>query len=219
MYAFVDQAELLVAFSPVGPFQQNQSLVVCKKTGKAAIIDPGGDPDLFLAIANERQVEIVAILLTHAHIDHVAGLGPTKDRLPNVPIFLHPLDKPVYEAVPKQGAAYGFPVPPLPSIDHEYEEGEIVDIGDLRLQVLHTPGHAPGHVCLQILGLNAMIGGDLLFRQSIGRTDLPLCDPSAMTQSLRRILTLDNAVRVLPGHGQPTTIGFERENNPFLQGL
>lgn len=219
MYAFVDAQDVIIAFEPVGPFQQNQSFIGCKRTGQAALVDCGAPPNAFLRFAKENGFRIENLYLTHAHIDHVAGLGPARAALPDAPLHLHPLDRPLYEAVPRQAQLYGFPVPPLPPIDVWYEDDAVIAVGDLRFEVIHTPGHAPGHVCLYERTQACVIGGDLLFRQGIGRTDLPGADPNAMVESLRKILTLDDAVQVLPGHGEPTTIGFERKANPFLQGI
>lgn len=222
MYAFVDQPGLLIAFLPVGPFQQNQSMIACKNTGKAALVDCGADPTPFLKLAKERGFVVEKLLQTHAHIDHVAGLPATKAVLPDAPLHLHRLDIPVYEDVPQRAqmyAQFGFHVKSLPAIDIFYEDGDIVELGELRIQVVHTPGHAPGHVCLEIIGHNAMVGGDLLFRQSIGRTDLPGCNWDDMVKSLKRIMTFPDDLRILPGHGEPTHIGFERRANPFLNGI
>lgn len=222
MYIFKDQPELLIAFLPVGPFQQNQSIIACKNTGMAALVDCGDDPKPFVRLAREQGFVIDKLLQTHAHIDHVAGLPQTKALYPDAPLHLHPLDIPVYEDVPVRAqmyAQFGFKVDSLPPIDVFYQEGDVVALGDLRLRVMHTPGHAPGHVCLDVQGYDCVIGGDLLFFQSIGRTDLPGCDQDDMVRSLKRILTLPDATKVLPGHGQPTSIGNERKTNPFLQGL
>lgn len=213
------ETDHVVIFSrPVGPFAMNQALIGCKKTGKAALIDSGDRPDAFIQAAKTSGLTIEKLLQTHAHIDHVAGLAATKRALP-LPLYLHQDDLQIYEFVPQQAKMYGFPVEDLPPIDHFYAENEIIEIGDLRLEVLHTPGHSPGHVCLYERTHGIMIGGDLLFRQSIGRTDLPLCDPQKMMQSLKRVMELPDEVVVFPGHMEPTTIGFERTMNPFLRNL
>lgn len=218
MQILLDESDIVVAFTPVGPFGMNQSIVGCKKTGHAALIDSGDAPDRFLAFAKSRGLTITKLLQTHAHIDHVAGLAATK-RAIDAPLYLHPLDQPVYDLVPQQGRAYGFPVEALPLIDIFYEEGDLLAVGDLVFRVLHTPGHAPGHVCLLNDAHNLMIGGDLLFRESIGRTDLPGANHAHMMESLKRVAALPEATRVLPGHMEPTTIGYERQYNPFLRDL
>lgn len=208
----VETDELVLFTSPVGPFAMNQSLLGCKKTGEAVLIDAGEPPQRFLEAARQRELSIKAVLQTHAHVDHVAGLGPTLEAIP-VPVYLHAADLPIYRFVPQQAQLYGFPVPPLPEIEHLYADGDSFTVGDLELQILHTPGHSPGHVCLYAEAQGLLIGGDLLFRGSIGRTDLPFCDPQQMGISLRRIFTLPDPTLVIPGHGEPTTIGHERASN------
>lgn len=218
MKPLIETDHVVIFSRAVGPFAMNQSLIACKTTGKAALVDSGDAPDLFIAAAKAHNLEIEYLLQTHAHIDHVAGLAATKRALP-LPLYLHKDDLPIYEFIPQQAKMYGFPVEALPPIDHHYEDGDVLEVGDLRLEVMHTPGHAPGHVCLYERTRGILIGGDLLFRQSIGRTDLPLCDPQAMMRSLARVMQLPDNVVVLPGHMEPTTIGYERTMNPFLKNL
>lgn len=208
----VDTDDVVLFAHPVGPFAMNQSLLGCKRSGKAVLIDSGAPPEAFIEAAKSKNLTIIALLQTHAHIDHVAGLGPTHQKLP-LPIYLHKDDLPVYAFVPQQAQAYGFPVPPLPLIEHHYEDGDTVEVGELTLRVMHTPGHAPGHVCLLVEEHGLLIGGDLLFQGSIGRTDLPLCNERDMAKSLRRVFQLPDHVAVLPGHGSATTIGAERQSN------
>lgn len=221
MNVLLENDHIVIVSQPVGPFAMNQALVGCKRTHTAALIDSGASPDAFIRAAEERDLTITHLLQTHAHIDHVAGLEETKRKLP-LPLYLHKDDLPVYHAVPQQAKMMpqlGLSIGPLPPIDHYYTNDEILSIGALRFQVMHTPGHAPGHVCLYEKDQRVLIGGDLLFRQSIGRTDLPLCDPQKMMESLKRVLELPDDVMVFPGHMGPTTIGFERKMNPFLQNL
>lgn len=221
MNVLLENDHIVIVSQPVGPFAMNQSLVGCKRTNTAALIDSGASPDAFVRAAEDRSLTITHLLQTHAHIDHVAGLEETKRKLP-LPLYLHKDDLPVYEAIPMQAKMLpqlGLNIGTLPPIDHYYTNDEILSVGELRFQVLHTPGHAPGHVCLYEKDQRVLIGGDLLFRQSIGRTDLPLCDPQKMMESLKRVLELPDDVMVFPGHMGPTTIGFERKMNPFLQNL
>lgn len=221
MNVLLENDHIVIVSQPVGPFAMNQMLVGCKSTNTAALIDSGDSPDPFIRAADERSLTITHLLQTHAHIDHVAGLEETKQKLP-LPLYLHKDDLPVYEAVPAQAKMLpqlGLNIGPLPAIDHYYTNDEILSVGDLQFKIMHTPGHAPGHVCLYEKDQRVLIGGDLLFRQSIGRTDLPLCDPQKMMESLARVITLPDDVMVFPGHMGPTTIGFERKMNPFLQNL
>src|SRR5699024_9455805 len=158
-----------IVSQPVGPFAMNQALVGCKRTHTAALVDSGASPDAFIRAAEDRDLTITHLLQTHAHIDHVAGLEETKRKLP-LPLYLHKDDLPVYNAIPAQAKMMpqlGLNIGPLPPIDHYYTNDEILEIGELRFQVLHTPGHAPGHVCLYEKEQRVLIGGDLLFRQSI----------------------------------------------------
>jgi glyoxylase-like metal-dependent hydrolase (beta-lactamase superfamily II) len=213
-----DSGNLIVLWTPVGPFAMNQYLIADRASGAAAIIDPGAGPEAFVAAAAQHGLRIEQILLTHAHIDHVAGLAATHRALP-LSIAMHPADLPLLAAVTMQGRMFGVAVEEPPKPDRELQDGQRIMLGGLVLDVLHTPGHAPGHVCFLEASHGAMIGGDLLFRGSIGRTDLPGADPAAMRRSLARVMTLDDSVRVFPGHMGDTTIGAERRTNPFLDDL
>lgn len=214
----IGDTPLHIASAPVGPFAMNQYLLVDATSGDAAIIDSGGDPRPFVDHAREAGAQVTFLLQTHAHIDHVAGLSATRD-LVDAPIFLHDDDLPLYESVAVQARMFGMRLDPLPTPDRSFAEGDVVAVGSIELTVLHTPGHAPGHVCLWARDAGVLFGGDLLFRMSIGRTDLPGSDPRAMARSLERILTLPDDTLVLPGHMDVTTIGHERRHNPFLRDL
>lgn len=217
MKTFVDTASVIVAGMPVGPFAMNQYLVGCKATGTAAIIDAGGAPDPFLAFAEAHGLRVEAIFQTHAHIDHVAGLAATRAKVA-APIYLHPDDAPLYANCSAQGAMMGFPCPAPPPADQTLHDGQVLALGALRFEVLHTPGHAPGHVVLWERGHEIAFVGDLIFFDSIGRTDLPLCDGEAMERSLGKLAaTLPDPTRLFPGHMQDTTMGRERRSNPFLK--
>lgn len=217
MKTFVDSPSVVVAGMPVGPFAMNQYLVGCKQTGAAAIIDAGASPEPFLAFAAANGLRVEVIFQTHAHIDHVAGLAATRAKV-EAPIYLHPADAPLYANCSVQGAMMGFPCPPPPPVDHDLHEGQVLSLGELRFEVLHTPGHAPGHVVLWERGQELAFVGDLIFFDSIGRTDLPMCDGEAMERSLGKIAaTLPDPTRLFPGHMQDTTMGRERRNNPFLK--
>jgi glyoxylase-like metal-dependent hydrolase (beta-lactamase superfamily II) len=157
-----------------------------------------------------------AIWLTHAHIDHIGAIAPLK-RVWDVPIYMHPADKPLYDRGAIQAGAYGLPFEQPPDPDHDLAEGDVLQVGSLQFDVLHVPGHAPGHVAF--VGGGQMLGGDLLFAGSIGRTDLPLSDPERMTESLERVAGLPDETIVYPGHGPTTSIGRERATNPFLTGV
>lgn len=205
----------IVAGLPVGPFAMNQYVVGCPRTGEAAIVDSGGSPRPFLDFCAERGLRVTRLLQTHAHVDHVAGLAETKAAT-GAPIFLHPADGPVYASATASGLFFGMRIDPLPPVDHELSDGQEIAWGDVRLEVVFTPGHCPGHVCFVDHTAGLMLAGDLLFRGSVGRTDLPGSDPDLMGPSLSRVFAFDDAIRVFPGHMEPTTIGTERHTNPFL---
>lgn len=199
----------------VGPFDENAYLVVDDASRRAVLVDPGDEPERLLAMIARAGVTLDAIWITHAHLDHVGAVNGVRAVHP-VPVYLHPLDRPLYDRAAEVAAMYGLsydqPGPP----DRDLADGDRLALGALRFDVWHTPGHAPGHVIFHGHGL--VLGGDLLFRGSVGRTDLPFCDGADMDASLRRVSALPPATVVHPGHGPATTIGEELATNPFLNG-
>jgi hydroxyacylglutathione hydrolase len=200
----------------VGAFQENAYLVIDETTNNAVLIDPGAEPDVLVEMVRSSGARLEAIWLTHAHIDHIGGIAGVQ-RAWNVPLHLHPADMPLFERGAVQAANYGIPfeTPAAPDIDLAH--GDKLTIGSLVFDVIHTPGHAPGHVVF--VNERTMLGGDLLFAGSIGRTDLPLSNAAHMQESLAKICELDADTVVYPGHGPRTTIGHERATNGFLTGL
>jgi len=212
---------MIVETAAVGPFFKNGFVVGCEDTSEAVLIDPGDEVEALLAAAERRALSIRHILLTHAHVDHVTGVAAAKRAL-DVPVYLHRDDQFLYERAVQSGAMFGLQVEPQPKIDRYYTPGEVITFGRYEVRPHHTPGHCPGGVCLQI-GRKGEEGkelfvGDTLFAGSIGRTDLPGGDFSVLIASIRDVLFAfgDDAV-VHPGHGPDTTIGRERETNPFLR--
>ena len=200
----------------VGPFQENCYLIVDDETNEAVLVDPGDDGAELVAMVQRSGATLTAIWCTHAHIDHIGGIAEVRRTYP-VPVSLHPLDLPYFtqlsaRAALMYGVSFEQPEPP----DLELAEGDVVHCGSLAFTVMHLPGHAPGQVSFN--GEGAAFSGDLLFYGSIGRTDLPLSDPFAMDASLARFARLPGETIVYPGHGPSTTIGAERETNPFLAG-
>lgn len=218
MKTLIDDEQLYVATAPVNMFQMNQYVIVDKPTGDAVIIDAGGKPEPFLEAIDKKNGSLIAIWQTHAHIDHILGLEATKEKT-NVPYLLHKEDETMLERSKNHAAHLGVPAPNPPKPDQCITDGQQLTLGNRSFVVLHTPGHAPGHVCFYNKEDELMFGGDLLFRGSIGRTDLPGCNQQDMIKSLRRIQTLPDNTRVFPGHMGPTTIGHEKETNPFLQSI
>ena len=201
---------------PNGQFVQNCYLVVDERAGECAVVDPGEEAGLILHKLAATGAKPVAIWLTHAHLDHVLGV-PRVAAETGVPVWLHPADRPLYDAVPEQATWFGLQTPALPPPDRTFAHGDTMRVGDLTFQVRHTPGHSPGSVCL--VGPGVVLGGDVLFAGSIGRTDLPGGDFETLIASIEReLLSLPEATIVYTGHGPETTVGHERRSNPFLTG-
>jgi glyoxylase-like metal-dependent hydrolase (beta-lactamase superfamily II) len=198
-----------------GQFAENCYLLAEPGSAEAVIVDPGEEPDRFLATARREALAIREIWLTHAHIDHVTGVGAIQAAT-GAPIFLHPADRPLYDNLSQQAAMFGLRVDPAPPPDRALAHGGTVQLGATTFQVRHTPGHSPGSVCFVAPGL--VIAGDVLFQGSIGRTDLPGGSFERLIQSItEELLVLDDETVVYPGHGPATTIGEERRTNPFLR--
>ncbi len=206
---------MIVRQVTVGAFQENCYIVSDPDGDATAIVDPGSEPDRIIAEVERMGRTPEAIWITHAHVDHIGAIAPLKRRW-DVPVFLHPLDEPLYRVGGRQAQLYGVPYEEPPKPDREFSEGDVLRLGKLELTVMHTPGHAPGHVVLYGHG-NALVG-DCLFAGSIGRTDLPFSNPANLEASLKRIASLPAETVVHPGHGEITTIGEERLSNPFLNG-
>ena len=207
-------ADLQVLAIPNGIFEENCYLVGERGTTDVVIVDPGEEADRFLEVARDRSLAIREIWLTHAHIDHIMGVGAVQ-RATGAPIHLHPADREIYDGLSEQGRLFGFDVEPAPPFDVELRHGQRLVLGSTELEVRHAPGHSPGHVCFVAPGL--VLGGDLLFQGSIGRTDLLGGDFPTLLASIReQLFTLPDDTVVYPGHGPVTTIGRERATNPFL---
>jgi glyoxylase-like metal-dependent hydrolase (beta-lactamase superfamily II) len=201
---------------PNGQFAQNCYLLAPDDSPEGVIIDPGEEADRILARARHEAIEVCAIWLTHAHLDHVLGVGAVRDAT-QADIYLHPADRPLYDGTPEQGRWFGFEVAAPPPPQHELAHGDRLPLGDIEIEVRHAPGHSPGSVCF--VGPDFVIGGDVLFQGSIGRTDLPGGDFDRLIRSIReQVLTLPDDTVVYSGHGPVTTVGEERASNPFLRG-
>ena len=202
---------------PLGPLQTNCYIAACTETMNAAVIDPSWDGRNIAALATERGYTITHILLTHAHFDHVGGLAELKEET-NAPIYIHPEAVPMLARATEAAAHYRLTMPPPPTATHMLTEGDIIEIGQLKFEVLFTPGHAPGHVSFYVRDHDALFDGDVLFQRSIGRTDLPGGDHPLLIKMIReKLFVLPDETAVLCGHGSATTIGQEKQSNPFLQ--
>ncbi len=201
---------------PVGPMQANAYLAICEQTGACALVDPGEEAERLIEAAANEGARIESILLTHGHLDHVGGVAEAK-RETGAAVFLHPADAGLYAAAAAHAMSYGLEIEEPPSPDGELEDGQIIEIGVEQLEVRLTPGHSPGHVCL--VGDGFAMVGDCVFAGSIGRTDLPGGDYRTLMESINeRILTLPDETILYSGHGPATTVGRERQVNPFLTG-
>lgn len=217
-----------MACGPVNAFQMNQYVIACTETKKAAIVDCGAstqnDLDAFLKWMDEKQYELTAVWQTHAHLDHVAGLGLLYAVHPDIPIYLHEREKQIYNSFNQRRKEFGFPVEGDGDLPDDtkltyFEEGlKSLSLGNLCFEILQTPGHSPGHVGFLEPTTKSFFGGDFIMQASVGRTDFPTSNPKDMHQSLERFLeTVDEDTIIYPGHGSPTTLKHEKEFNPFLQ--
>ncbi len=201
---------------PVGPLQANAYLAICEEARRCVLVDPGAESQRLLAAAAAERAAVEAILLTHAHLDHIGGVAGAK-RETGAPVHLHPADMALYTAAPIQARSFGLEIETPPRPDAELEDGQIIEVGSERLEVRHTPGHSPGHVSL--IGQGFALVGDCVFAGSIGRTDLPGGDYRTLLESIHeRLLTLPDETLLYSGHGPATTVGRERQFNPFLTG-
>ena len=206
-----------VTIIPVTPFQQNSTILQCEQTNQAAIVDPGGNLDRIMAQVETLGVTLEKILVTHAHIDHAGGVaelstatglpveGPQRE------------DRFWIDLLEQQGAMFGLPGSSPFTPDRWLEEGDVVTLGNLRMEVRHCPGHTPGHIIFYEAESKIAIVGDVLFNGSIGRTDFPRGDYATLIHSIKnRLWPLGDDVQFVPGHGPVSTFGHERKTNPFV---
>jgi len=207
----------IVETFPVGPLQCNCTILGDGETGEAIVIDPGDEIGRIERRLREHGLKLKQILITHAHIDHVGGALKLK-KLTGAPIFMNENDLSLLQAMEMQAAWLGVAPPETALPDASLKEGQRVGLERFPAQVLHTPGHTQGSICLHFAPMKLLVAGDTLFAGSIGRTDLPGGDYGQIIDSIHsRLLVMPDETRVLPGHGPETTIGAERESNPFLQ--
>ncbi|MGO8949942.1 MAG: MBL fold metallo-hydrolase [Ktedonobacterales bacterium] len=205
---------------PTGLLEANCYLVVCPQTAEALLIDPGADPDRILEQIKATGCRITRILHTHGHFDHISATESILAGLEKpVPVAAHAADAYLYVREARaRGARYSYPVPDILAVPNQYlSDGDQVEVGNLQLEVIHTPGHTPGSISL-ICGTTCVFTGDTLFRHAVGRTDLVGGDEEAIYESiLTRLYPLAESLTVFPGHGPETSIGEEKQANPFVQ--
>jgi len=202
---------------PVTPFAQNCSVVWCPRTLEAAVIDPGGDLEKIRAEVARRGLKVRQILLTHAHIDHAGGTAQLARELQVPVVGPHPGDQFWIDGIAEQGRMFGFPQAETFVPDRWLDQGDVVTVGDVKLDVQHCPGHTPGHVVFHSVPDRLAFVGDVLFAGSIGRTDFPGGDHATLIRSIReRLFALGDDVRFVPGHGPMSTFGEERRSNPYV---
>jgi len=198
----------------VGALETNCFLVYCEETQECAIVDPGAEGDKIFALISEKGFKPVVILNTHGHIDHIGANRDMKERF-NIPLRIHSLDSPMLGETQQSELSFFLQASTSPPADSFVEEGDKIEIGKYSLDVIHTPGHSPGSV--SFVGDGFLLSGDTLFCQGVGRTDLPGGNWEEMVSSVKnKIFTLPEEMVVLPGHGPSTSIGREKNTNPFI---
>jgi hydroxyacylglutathione hydrolase len=204
---------------PVGLLQCNCSIFGDEQTREAIVIDPGGEIDKITEVIEFHRLKVNAIIITHAHIDHVAGAHKLR-ALTGAPVYMNERDTELLNALDIQAGWLGVDTPPRTEVDVAANDGSVLRLGPAEFHVLHTPGHTQGSLSLWIPHENKLIAGDTLFRDSIGRTDLPGGNTRQILSSIKtRLLELPDHTVVFPGHGPETTIAREKERNPFLREL
>jgi glyoxylase-like metal-dependent hydrolase (beta-lactamase superfamily II) len=204
---------------PVGMLECNCSIFGDEQTREAIVVDPGANIDRILAILAKHALKVKAIVITHAHIDHIGGAAKLKAAT-GAPVHMNANDQELYDHLDVQASWLQMETPDRTSIDTAMKEGDSISLGEAAFHVLDTPGHTQGSISLWIPSENKLVAGDTLFRDSIGRTDLPGGDGRKILRSIKeKLLTLPQDAVVIPGHGANTTIGREKDRNPFLRGL
>jgi hydroxyacylglutathione hydrolase len=201
----------------VGPFHENCYVIGDQETGTGAVVDPGDEAARIALAVEQTNLEIGQILITHTHIDHVGAVAALVDEYA-CPILMHAEAEPMLKQLPTQALMMGLKFGKVPTVNRYVGDEEVLEVGNLKLKSLYTPGHAPGHLAFYVESEALVLSGDALFAGSVGRTDLFGGSIDLLMRSIdERLLTLPDETKVYPGHGPETTIGDERRHNPFLQ--
>lgn len=200
----------------VGPLENNCFVIADEDSKECFVVDPGDEPDRILDFINDGNLSVKYIVCTHAHFDHI-GAVPEIKMATEAKIVIHTDDLAIYRSSKDHAASWGFDIDPLPDPDVFVSEGDVLRIGDLEFRIIHTPGHSPGGIC--IYGHGILLTGDTLFAGSVGRTDLPGGDIGKLKASFRRLVSLSDEIRVLPGHGPETTVEREKVDNFFAREI
>jgi len=202
----------------VGPLQVNCFVIADEKTGESMVIDPGDEPDRIMDIVKENNLKVKYIVCTHAHFDHVGAITDIKKET-GAKIVVHKDEREIYEGARDQAAFWGYELEPLPEPDVFVAEGDKLGIGDLKFEIIHTPGHSPGGICLYCENEKVVFTGDTLFAGSVGRTDFHGGDMNKLKKSFVRLMALPEDAKVYPGHGPLSLIGHEKKNNFFNEEI
>jgi hydroxyacylglutathione hydrolase len=209
---------MILEMLTVSPFQENCYIIGDGQSGVGAVVDPGDEAARIALAVEQTDLDVASIIITHAHIDHVGAVAALVDEYA-CPVLMHAEAEPMLEQLPTQAMMMGLKFGKVPAVDHYIGDEEVLEVGDLKLRSLYTPGHAPGHLAFYIEDQGLVLSGDALFAGSVGRVDLPGGSMEVLMRSIEeRLLTLPDETRVFPGHGPQTEIGNERASNPFLQG-
>jgi hydroxyacylglutathione hydrolase len=209
---------MILEMLTVGPFQENSYIIGDEDSGAGVVVDPGDEAARIALAVEQTDLEVGSIIVTHAHIDHVGAVAALADEYA-CPVLMHAESEPMLMQLPTQAMMMGLKFGKVPAVDRHISDGEVLEVGKLRLRSLYTPGHAPGHLAFYIEDEGVVLSGDALFAGSVGRVDLPGGSMEVLMRSIEeRLLTLPDETWVYPGHGPRTSIGNERTSNPFLQG-
>jgi hydroxyacylglutathione hydrolase len=208
---------LILEMTPVGPLGTNAFVLGCAQSHDGAIVDPGDEGRRLVLLAQTLGLRVTKVLITHGHVDHVGAVGDVK-KLTGAQVWMHPADQLLYESCVLQAQMFGIRAGEPPPLDGQLSDGQVLELGQLQVQVIATPGHSPGGVSFYLAAQGVLLAGDTLFQGGIGRTDLPGGSMKQLMKSIHsRLLTLPEDTRVLCGHGPPTTVGAELRTNPFVR--